>query len=280
MMRSVVSIVVISAAAAAIISIVLAALLWRVQERIVFQPPPPPLARDEPGARRIDFQAVDGQPLFAYLVGEVSGAGIVIVFHGNADLAVWQIPWAVELSHRTGRAVLVAEARGYGGLPGVPTYPASQLDAQAAYAFAHDTLGVPPDRIALYGHSLGSAIVAELARTHPPESLVLVAPLTSARDMAFRISPGAVLLFWTGLSRVHYDTEAIVRSLQAPVWVAHGERDDVIPVSMGQRVFDAARMKGELLLLENAGHNDVTEQGGERYWAWMRRALSSGSGTE
>ena len=112
----------------AAVCLVAAVLIWHNQERLVFQPPGPPFP-DGRGARRIEFRAADGQPLFAYLVGEISERGLVLVFHGNADLAVWQIPWATELSRHTGRAVLVAEFRGYGGLPGTPSYAGSGLDA-------------------------------------------------------------------------------------------------------------------------------------------------------
>jgi uncharacterized protein len=265
----------IAGAVAAAVCIAFSVLLWHVQERVVFQPPGPPYPAAQ-DVRRIELRAEDGQPLFAYLVGELSGSGLVLAFHGNADLAAWQIPWAAELSRRTGRAVLLAEFRGYGGLPGTPTYVGGRLDARAAYAVARDTLGVPHERIALYGHSLGSAIAAELAREVDAEVLVMVAPLTSVRQMARRISPGAVLLFWTGVARVHYDTETIVRSLNTPVWVAHGLHDDVIPVEMGRRVFGVAKVQGELLVLDTASHNDVVEQGGERYWQWLGRSLHAG----
>jgi pimeloyl-ACP methyl ester carboxylesterase len=57
------------------------------------------------------------------------------------------------------------------------------------------------------------------------------------------------------------------------VWVAHGLVDLVIPVQMGIAVHAAARRPGELLLLSRAGHNDVVEAGGERYWQWLARAL-------
>lgn len=254
---------------------IIAVMLWRQQERIVFQPPPPPHPSVQ-RARRIDFHAADGQPLLAYLVGDAASSnGLVIVFHGNADLAAWQAPWASEVARRTGRAVLLAEFRGYGGLPGEPTYLGSSLDARAAWAVARDSLGVPPERIALFGHSLGSAIAAELAREHSPEVLVLVSPLTSVRDMARRLSPAATLLYWARAVRVHYDTEAIVRSLEAPVWVAHGVNDEVIPLAMGKRVFEAARRKGELLIIGGAGHNDVVERADERYWTWLTRALGA-----
>src|SRR5688572_22914596 len=74
------------AAVVAGVCIVVALLIWHRQERFVFQPSGPPYP-DGRGARRIDFLAADGQPLFAYLVGEISNRGLVLVFHGNADLA-------------------------------------------------------------------------------------------------------------------------------------------------------------------------------------------------
>ena len=274
MIRSVLMTLLVVAAVGVAAFLVLGATLWHYQERVVFQPPGPPHPGGA-GARRIDFVAEDGQPLFAYLVGEPDNTGIVVVFHGNADLAGWQIPWANELARRTGRAVLLAEYRGYGGLPGTPTYAGGAIDARAVHALARDSLRVSPDRIALYGHSLGSAIAAELARDVSPEVLLLVSPMSSARDMAGRISANAVVLFRTGLARVHYDTEGLVRSLDAPVWVAHGSRDAVIPVEMGQRVFAAAQKRGELLLIDSAGHNDLIDLGGDDYWQWIRKALQA-----
>jgi hypothetical protein len=42
---------------------------------------------------------------------------------------------------------------------------------------------------------------------------------------------------------------------------------------MGREVFAAARHPGELLVVNGAGHNDVAEVGGEKYWSWLERAL-------
>jgi hypothetical protein len=73
---------------------------------------------------------------------------------------------------------------------------------------------------------------------------------------------------------VHYDTEARVRTLETPVWVAHGTDDLIIPFRMGRAVFDAAKRKGAMLPVEDAGHNDVAEVGGKAYWAWVTQALA------
>ena len=271
-----------SAAAIGLLVLVgLVLLLWWKQESITWQPPRPPFPHVT--ARRVDYTASDGQPLYAYVVGGRDAAAargpLLLVFHGNADLAGWQIPWAEQVARRTGWTVLAAEYRGYGGLSGAPTYEGSQRDARAAYAFARDSLGVPADQIAIFGHSLGSAVATELAAEVKPRALILQSPFTSARAMARVIVWRPVLLMWRVISRIHFDTERRVRTLETPLWVAHGDRDLIIPTRMGRAVFAAARNPRRLLIVRGAGHNDVEDVGGAEYWAWLGEALGS-AGTE
>lgn len=269
-------VVILGAGLALIVAMI--ALLWWRQERIVFQPPTlfPDTVEDD--VARVDYRASDGQPLFAYVVDppavEPAGiAGTVLAFHGNADLAVWLLPWAREVARRTGWRVVIPEYRGYAGLPGTPTYAGSRLDAAAAYASVREPLGADPKRLALFGHSLGSAIAAELATAAPHSALVLQSPFTSARDMARRLVLAPVLPAWRLISRVHFDTQANVSRITTPVSVAHGARDVTIPVAMGRRVHEAAKVKGRLLVVDAAGHNDVAEMGGEAYWEWVRAGI-------
>lgn len=268
-------------------------MLWARQERIVFQPPGPPF--EEAATERVEYASGDGQPLFGYLVRRVEAGGqsggsadstltrppsagarhpsTLLVFHGNAEVAAWSIPWAREVARRTGATVLLAEYRGYAGLPGRPTYAGSKLDARAAYEYVRKTLSTTPEQTVIYGHSLGSAIGVELAGEIKPRALLLEAPFTSARAMAARLGVPGILPLWRAISRVHYDTRSRVADLDVPVWVVHGERDMVTPVHMGREVFEAARHKGELLILEGVGHNDVVETGAERYWSWLERGM-------
>lgn len=246
---------------------------WRMQERIVWQPPRL-VVQPEASAQRIEYASDDGQPLFAYLVGDPARAkGLLIAYHGNADLAAWRVPWAAEAARRTGWAVLVPEYRGYGGLTGSSSYASSQRDARATYRVVREQLIGDTTRVALYGHSLGSAVAAELASDHPPAALLLEAPFTSARDMARAMFVVPIAAAWRAIARVHFDTRAAVASLDVPVSVVHGDRDGIIPVGMGRAVHAAARLPGELLIVRGAGHNDVTDAAGDAYWEWMRRAL-------
>src|SRR5206468_768345 len=138
----------------------------------------------------------------------------------------------------------------------------------------------PSARIALFGHSLGSAVAADVAASmdlDAPAALVLQSPFTSAREMAARMLVPPVPWLWRKISRVHYDTRSIVETLDCPVFVAHGTRDVVVPLRMGRQVFAAARRPGELLIVPDAGHNDVPDVGGARYWRWLTAALRPAS---
>ncbi len=258
------------------------ALLVARQEQLVWQPPrfgrpdpaPPPA-----GAARLDYAAADGQPLFAWVVEPPDGraAGTLLAFHGNAELAAWSVPWAREVARRTGWRVVLPEYRGYAGLGGAPSHAGSRLDAAAAWA-ASRTLPGAAEPVALYGHSLGSAVATELAAAMvdgaaPPAALLLEAPFTSVRAMARMAASPALDAVWARIARVTFDTERRVAELAVPVAVAHGLVDLVIPARMGMAVHAAARRPGPLLLVPRAGHNSVRARGGDDYWRWLRDAL-------
>jgi fermentation-respiration switch protein FrsA (DUF1100 family) len=264
---------------AAVVYLLLLGVLWQHQERIVFQPPP---ASSNPElrytgsdqVRQVSYRAEDDLELFGFLVGDVERAGrVLIAFHGNADLARFLVPWAQTASQVASVAVLIPELRGYDGLPGRPTYQDAARDARAARNFVAAQLAVRDDRVAYFGHSLGSAIAAELASESLPFALLLQSPFSSARAMAKRMALPGLSLFWPLVSRVHYDTERRVRSLAAPVSVAHGLRDMIVPARMGRTVYEAAERKGALLLVPGAGHNDIAQRAPADYWNWFRSAL-------
>jgi fermentation-respiration switch protein FrsA (DUF1100 family) len=258
-----------------VVAIVFVGLVSVFQERIAFQPQGPPYPEVD-SSLRVDYSAADGQHLIGYIVGHPDSVhGLVLAFHGNADMAALQIDWAEKIVMHTGMAVMLAEYRGYAGLSGKPGYAASQLDADAAYTYARDHLHIPANRIAFFGHSLGTAVAAELAMRHRPSALLLQSPFTSARDMArILIGRRPSEFTWNLVSRIHFNTIDIVKKLDVPVSVAHGERDGLIPLEMGKAVFSAAKVKGQWLVVANASHNDVALRGGEPYWRWFETSLA------
>ena len=250
----------------------LLALLWQSQERILFQPPR--FHEDPVETGRATYRASDGQLLTSFVVGDPQTAsGVLLCFHGNADLAMWQLEWARSVEMHSGYAVMLAEYRGYMSLGGKPTYSTTKLDALAAYDYLGSAFGIDGTRIAYFGHSLGSAIAVELAEVHRPRALLLQSPFSSARAMARLIVTPAIAVIWRAVSRIHFDTVRAVARLDVPVSVSHGKRDRIVPFKMGLDVYNAARKRGQLLVVGKAGHSDVAEVAGEEYWKWITSAL-------
>jgi fermentation-respiration switch protein FrsA (DUF1100 family) len=250
----------------------LLALLWRSQERILFQPPR--FYGNPVESGRVSYRASDGQLLAGFIVGDPKTApGVLLCFHGNADLAMWQLDWARSVESHAGYAVMLAEYRGYMSLSGTPTYSTTKLDALAAYDYLGSVFGVDRTRIAYFGHSLGSAVAAELAEVRRPRALLLQSPFSSAHAMARFIVTFPITVAWKAISRIHFDTVQLVSRLDIPVSVSHGKHDRIVPLRMGLEVYDAAKTKGELLVVEKAGHSDIAEVAGEEYWKWLTAAL-------
>jgi len=93
--------------------------------------------------------------------------------------------------------------------------------------------------------------------------------------MARLIVSVPVVLVWRAISRIHFDTRRAVSDLDVPVSVAHGKRDRIVPFRMGLEVYDAAKRKGSLLVVDQAGHNDIAEVAGEDYWNWITEVLNA-----
>jgi fermentation-respiration switch protein FrsA (DUF1100 family) len=71
--------------------------------------------------------------------------------------------------------------------------------------------------------------------------------------------------FVRGLTKNKLDTVSKLPRVRCPVLVVHGGRDEIIPVAQGRRLFDAAPEPKRLIIIEGAGHNDLSNVGGEKY---------------
>jgi fermentation-respiration switch protein FrsA (DUF1100 family) len=60
-----------------------------------------------------------------------------------------------------------------------------------------------------------------------------------------------------------------------PLLVLHGERDEIVPLAQGRRVFEAAGGRKAFFAIPGAGHNDTYLAGGEPYWRELARFLDT-----
>lgn len=174
----------------------------------------------------------------------------VVCFHGNGEIADNNV-WLAEALNARGLAVVLVEYRGYGAsaAAGKPTEAGLYADAAAVL----DGLALPPERVVLFGQSLGTGVATEMAARGRGGKLVLLAPYTSIPAVAARWVP----ILPVGLFvQDRYDNLKKAPQLSLPTLIAHGDDDRVVPYDMGVTLAQTIR-DARLLTLRGFHHNNL-----------------------
>lgn len=199
----------------------------------------------------IRLKTSDGIDLHGWYVPAPQPRGTVLFLHGNAGNISHRID-SVAMFHRLGYSTLIFDYRGYGSSSGKPTEQGTYHDAEAAWRYLTEQQQIPSCRIVLFGESLGGAVAAWLAAREKPAALVIASGFTSVPDLGQQLYPYLPVRL---LSRIRYDTRESLRSVTAPVLIAHSKEDDIIPYEHGRALFAAANPAKQFLDLAG-GHND------------------------
>jgi uncharacterized protein len=238
-------------------------LLFLFQSRLVYFP-----SRDVSMTPRtfgmafedVTLETEDGVKIHGWYVPADDAKGTVLFFHGNGGNISHRLP-TLQTFREMGLNTLIVDYRGYGRSEGSPSEKGTYRDAEAAWKWLTETKKVPPDKLVIFGRSLGGAVASHLALQHPPAGLVLESSFTSIPDMGAR-------LYWylpiRLLSRFQYNTRKNVAAVHCPVLIVHSPDDEIVPFDNGRSLFDAANEPKQFLEI-TGGHNEGFLESGERY---------------
>ena len=261
--------------AAGLALLVAVLVLNRLVDRMIFFPSPGvDLRPAQLGLESEDvyLETEDGVRIHAFFLparGPDGPADRALLFlHGNAGNASHRLPNAAQLV-RLGIHVLLLDYRGYGLSEGSPDEPGVYADARAALAHLEGDRGLAGDRIVLFGRSLGGAVAVDLAAERALAGVILESTFSSASDVA-RSAFGAP---FAAFARGRFTSAEKIGRLRAPLLFFHGDRDEIIDIELGRRLYEAAPEPKAFEVLPGAGHNDTVEVGGRPYFERIRRFL-------
>lgn len=206
----------------------------------------------------IDVTTVDGLALRGWYAPAQKDKPVIILFHGNGHNIEMRLPKAGPLAGE-GYGVLLAEYRGYGGNPGDPGEEGLYSDGRAYIDWLIKEQGVTPDKLVIYGESIGSGVAVQMASEYEAKALILDVPFSSALDVAQ--SQFFFVPFLSLLMKDQYRSDLKIGGIHTPLLVGLAADDMVIPARFGKKLFAAANEPKTLKIYENAVHMDIFDRG-------------------
>ncbi len=220
-------------------------------DRLIFMPPVSSYGADLAGLVHLRTEA--GEEISAVHFPANPGMPTFLFSHGNAE----DLGQALDLYqawHGMGFGVIAYDYPGYGLSTGTPDEASCKRSISAAWQHLRG-LGVPAESIVVVARSVGSGPGTWLASREKAAGLVLIAPFTSAFRAAipFPLFP-----------RDRFQNLKLIRSIDMPLLVIHGENDEIIPVSHGRTLVAASAASDKTFIpVPGAGHDDLFAVAGD-----------------
>ncbi|HUP21519.1 MAG TPA: alpha/beta fold hydrolase [Thermoanaerobaculia bacterium] len=210
-------------------------------------PPPSPL-------REVAIASEAGEVSAWWLPPSAPDGPVVLMLHGNGEnLETMRLSGLLEDLAGLGAGVLAIDYPGYGRSAGVPSERSLVAAAESAWRWLCDAAPSSPRLVV--GWSLGAAVAVQVAARHVDtvDAAILLSPWDTLHGVASRFFPSFVV----GLLSDRYDSVAAAALVRCPTLVVHGERDDIIPVELGERLFQALPEPKRWVAIPTVGHNDL-----------------------
>ena len=199
----------------------------------------------------------DGERVIVWHVPAKPGHAVILYFPGNGDFLAGRVS-SFRAMTSDGTGLVALSYRGYAGSSGQPSERGLLRDAAAAYVFTSARYAA--DRIVVWGFSLGTGVAVALAAEQRIGKMILEAPYTSTVDIAgalplLRFVPVRLLM------RDQFRSDQRIARVAAPLLIMHGDRDQVIPIAAGERLFALAHEPKQFVHLAGGGHDDLDNFG-------------------
>jgi fermentation-respiration switch protein FrsA (DUF1100 family) len=236
----------------------LAVMTWLIADSMLFPVPPPSYAD---ASNQPKLPSPDGNKITAVFLPNPSATHVLLFNHGNKqDLG--SADARLRLYQDNGWAVFAYDYPGYGTSSGTPSEAGCHAALASAYAYLTNIKGYAPEKIVLYGLSLGGGPAIELASREPVGGLIL--------DGAF-MSAFRVITHWKILPWDKFENLKKISRVRAPLLSIHATEDRTVPFSHGKALFAAHPGPKQHLWVAGAGHNNILETDAAGYWDAMEQ---------
>lgn len=229
---------------------------------LIFYPQPPTYSDGNPYQK---LPTPEGDILTIRYLRHPHASHTILYSHGNAE-DLGDIASILEAFYAHGFSVMAYDYSGYGTSAGSPSEQAAYANILAVYHYLCHQQHLDPERLIVFGRSVGGGPSVELAYRQPVGGLVLESVFTSV----FRILTKIPIFPFD-----KFDNLSKITAIRCPILVIHGKQDEVVPFWHGAALYKKANFPKMHLWVETADHNDTLWVAGEKYWTTLSKFKES-----
>jgi len=203
----------------------------------------------------IYFLTSDGVKLNAWFIEAENPVATILFLHGNAGNISQRIE-LIELLVKESFNFFIFDWRGYGKSQGFPSEKGLYKDALASYEYLTKKLGISPEKIVIYGKSLGANIACDLATKINKGFLIIDSGFSSAQDMAKVVFPFIPSFLVRWVISVKFDALSKIKEIALPKLIIHSKDDEIVPFEQGEKLFREAKEPKEFFVARGS-HNQA-----------------------
>jgi len=247
---------------------------------------------DEQDADILDINSFDDLTLKAQYIEQESEKKVILAHGFNQSGS--DMGKLTKFYHEQGFDILLPDARGHGESEGA--YIGYGWHDRLDYLDWIDVLidEYHAEEIILHGNSMGAAVVLMTSGEELPDQVKAIVadssystleeelihqlkhiynlpsfPLLNVTSMVTKVRAGYTFKEVSAIDQVQKNTR--------PLFIIHGDADDLVPTEMGHRIYEAAGGEKELWIVPDAGHTKafdiVSEEFQDRVEAFIKSVL-------
>ena len=201
----------------------------------------------------IAYTAGSNINIVQFLTARDSAKGVVLYFHGNRKNISWYAKYANIFTSK-GYEVWMIDYPGYGKSTGERTEAILYDWALTLYKLSR--VRFSPDRIIIYGKSLGTGIASQLASVRDCRRLVLETPYYNCASAIGQYLPVYPL---ERMLRYKFPNYLHLQKVTAPVTIFQGTNDWVITHRNASRLKPFLKDGDEFVSIEKGSHNGLAD---------------------
>lgn len=207
----------------------------------------------------IYIQTKDNIKINGWFISSNNAKYTILFCHGNAGNIADRLD-KISLLYGLGVNIFIIDYRGFGRSQGRPSESGLYLDAEAAYNYLVNIKKILAQQIILYGESLGTVAVINLAAKLKVKAIILEGAFSSGKDMARKIYP----FLPTFLFSNKFDSQFAIREIGAPKLFIHSRDDEIVPFNLARKLYDVSREPKQFIEIQG-DHNNAFLDSKETY---------------